>query len=95
MTELRELLTNEKLIKRFGSQFQLVNYAMALAANMLRTGRAPRAKSDVQNPVHYVLNEILNDVDRFDEEPAAVETPKEHEVEPRRFHPQSENLSHK
>ena len=77
--EFKEQLTNEKIRKKFASQFDLVNYAIRLAENMILTGRDPRVKTDSQNRSLQVLSEIVNDKDRFDEiiidelEPAAPE----------------------
>lgn len=65
--ELKEQLTNEKIRKKFASQFELVNYAIRLAENMILTGRDPRVKIDSQNRSLQVLTEILSDKDRFDE----------------------------
>lgn len=65
--EFKEQLTNEKIRKKFASQFDLVNYAIRLAENMIQTGRDPRVKTDSQNRSLQVLCEIVNDKDRFDE----------------------------
>ncbi len=65
--EFKEQLTNEKIRKKFASQFDLVNYAIRHAENMIHTGRDPRVKIDSQNRSLQVLTEILNDKDRFDE----------------------------
>lgn len=65
--DLKDSLTNEKLSKKFKSQFELVNYAIQLAANMIHSGRESRIKTDIQNRAMMVLNEILNDKDQFDE----------------------------
>lgn len=64
-------LTNEKVCKKFKSQFDLVNYAIKLAENMIRTGRDSRVKIDSQNRALQVLSEIVNDKDQFDEIPVA------------------------
>ena len=60
-------LTNQQISKKFVNQFDLVNYAIRLAENMIRTGRAPRVKVDVDNPVVQVLAEILEGKDKFEE----------------------------
>jgi hypothetical protein len=61
-------LTNEQLAKKFNkSNFELVNYAIKLAENMIRTGRDARVKSDVQNRAMLVLEEIHEGKDHFDE----------------------------
>ena len=65
--EHKEQLTNEKIRKKFISQFELVNYAIKLAENMIHTGRDPRVKIDSHNRSLQVLTEIINDKDRFDE----------------------------
>lgn len=65
--ELKEYLTNEKITKKFSSQFELVNYAIKLAENMIVTGRDARVKTNTQNKSLQVLSEILNNKDRFDE----------------------------
>lgn len=64
-------LTNEKVRKKFKSQFDLVNYAIKLAENMIRTGRDCRVKTDSQNRALQILNEIIQDKDQFDEIPVA------------------------
>jgi len=63
----KEDLTNEKISKKFVNQFDLVNYAIRLADNMIRSGRAPRVKVDVDNPVIQVLAEIEQGKDCFEE----------------------------
>ncbi len=66
--DLRSYLTNELMRKKFSSQFELVNYAIKLAANMIHTGREEaRVKIDSQNRAMQILSEILNGKDRFDE----------------------------
>lgn len=80
--DLKECLTNEKIAKKFSSQFELVNYAIKLAENMIVTGRDPRVRTNTQNRSLQVLSEILNNKDRLDE--VIVEEIEETEVE---FHP--------
>lgn len=65
--DLKDYLTNEKVRKKFTSQFDLVNYAIRLATNMIMTGRDARVKVDSQNRAMHVMSEILNDKDHFDE----------------------------
>lgn len=60
-------LTNEDVTKKFKSSFELVNYAISLAENMIRTGRDARVKSDVQNRAMLILEEIHEGKDHFDE----------------------------
>ena len=68
----KDLFTNEKLSKKFVSQFDLVNYAIRLAENMIRTGRDPRVKIESQNRSMQILAEIAQDKDLFDEIPDDV-----------------------
>lgn len=65
--ERKENLTNEKIRKRFISQFDLVNYAISLAANMIQSGRDCRIKMDSQNRAMQILGEIYHEKDQFDE----------------------------
>lgn len=60
-------LTNEKIVKKFESNFELVNYAIRLAENMIKTGRDARVKSDLQNRALLILDEIHEGKDHFDE----------------------------
>jgi len=62
----KETLTNEKLRKKFKSQFDLVGYAISLADNMIMSGRGPRGRTETQNPAMQVLAEIAADKDQFD-----------------------------
>ena len=39
--DYKDQLTNEKLLKRFNNQFELVRYAIQLAENTIRSGREP------------------------------------------------------
>ena len=54
----KESLTNEKLLNKFTNQFELVNYAIKLAENMIHTGRAPRVRTETQNSSLNVLAEL-------------------------------------
>lgn len=62
-------LTNEKVCKKFKSQFDLVNYAIRLAENMIRTGRETRVKMESKNRALQILSEIIQGKDQFDEIP--------------------------
>ena len=79
---IQENLTNEKLIKKFKSQFELVSYAIRLAENMIKTGRDSRVKTDIQNRALQILAEIAENKDRFDdipsEKPQVAAEPKEY-----------------
>lgn len=69
MTDLINNLTTEIVKKKFKNQFDLVNYAMKLAENMIKTGRAPRVKRDIGNTAMLVLQEIVEGVDQLDSLP--------------------------
>lgn len=77
-------LTNEKVSTKFKSQFELVNYAIRLAANAIKTGRDPRVRTESQNRALQALAEIVADVDYIDdipeEKPAPVHVSKLHDV---------------
>lgn len=70
-------LTNEDVVKKFVSNFELVNYAIRLAENMIKTGRDARVKSDVQNRAMLILEEIHEGKDHFDEIIASEESSSE------------------
>lgn len=57
--EQKDALTNEKLNKKFKSQFDLVEHAIRLVDNMVKSGRSPRIKLDIQNPAVIALEEIV------------------------------------
>jgi hypothetical protein len=67
----KKQITNELIRKKFTSQFDLVNYAISLAENMIRTGRDSRVKIDTQNRAMQVIAEIVTGNDQFDEVAAA------------------------
>lgn len=76
MDSLRKALTNEKLSKKFNSSFELVNYAIKLAENIVKTGRNSAVRTTVQNPAYWALLEIVENKDTFelqDEEEPKVE----------------------
>lgn len=58
-------LTNEQIGKNFNNQFDLVNYAIKLATNMIQTGREPRVKMSTENPALLILEEIAEGKDTF------------------------------
>lgn len=64
-----ERLTNEELRKNFKNQFELVNYAIKLAENMIKTGRDARVKGETQNRAMQILDEITYGKDIFEEIP--------------------------
>ena len=66
---VKDNLTNEDLGKKFKSQFELVNYAIKLAENMIKTGRGPRVKIEAQNTALQIVAEIAENADVMDEIP--------------------------
>jgi DNA-directed RNA polymerase subunit omega len=72
-------LTNEEMRSKFKSNFELVNYAIKLAENMIKTGRDARVKSEVQNRAMLILEEILEGKDQFDEIKTSSSTSSEME----------------
>ncbi len=72
--------TNEELSKKFKNNFDLVNYAISLAENMIQSGREPRVRRpDMQNRAMLILEEIKEGKDVF------VEIPEEG-VKAQEFH---------
>ena len=67
--EGKKFLTNEKISKKFNSQFELVNYAIKLAENMILSGREGRVRTDSQNHALQVIAEIIYNKDQFEELP--------------------------
>ncbi len=63
--EIIDNLTNEKISKKFTNQFDLVNYAIKLADDMIRTGRSPRVKMQTENPALLILEEIAEGKDQL------------------------------
>jgi len=66
--ELKDYLTNELISKRFDNQFDLVNYAIRVAEDMIHAGRGPRVKTETENPALQVLEEIVSGKDTFEDE---------------------------
>lgn len=76
--ESRVKLTTEQIKIKFKSQFDLVNYAIRLAENMIKTGRDTRVRSGEQNRAMQILAEIAQGVDQFDDIPEPT-LPKSYE----------------
>lgn len=70
--ETKETITNEKIRKKFKNQFDLVNYAIKLAENMIKSGRDARVKVESQNRASQLLAEISVGSDQFDVIPEVV-----------------------
>ena len=65
--EQNQHLTNESISKKFTNQFDLVNYAIKIAVNMIKTGREPRVKIDSENKAMQVLAEISSEMNMPEE----------------------------
>lgn len=71
---LRDSLTTEYLKKDFNSSFELVNYAISLAKDMIISDRGCRVNTPIQNRAYQILLEIaekkdfLDNFDKDDEE---------------------------
>lgn len=70
--EYKDQLTNEKLLKRFNNQFELVRYAIQLAENTIRSGRELDIWADSQNVSFLILSEIAANKEEFAEIPTPV-----------------------
>lgn len=73
--DFRDQLTNEKLLKRFNNQFELVRYAIQLAENTIRSGREPDIWTDSQNVSFQILAEIAANKEEFAELPEGYDEP--------------------
>ena len=78
--ELKDHLTNEEIRGKFNNQFDLVNYAIKLVADMIQTGRAPRTATHTENPALQVLEEIVTGQDKFEELPKEKGKTEYHDV---------------
>lgn len=58
-------LTNEQLRNMFTNQFELVNYAIKLAENFIRSGREPFVLHEPQNLTTQILEIIETGKDKF------------------------------
>lgn len=65
--DIQESLTNEGVVKKFKSQFDLVNYAISLASQMINSGRAARVDIDNLNPAVVIIEEIAMGRDKLDD----------------------------
>jgi hypothetical protein len=61
----RQKLTNEIVTKKFQNQFDLVNYAISIAAEIIHSGRATNADSWTENPALQALDEIATGHDKL------------------------------
>lgn len=67
LKEFKENLTNEVFSKRFKSQFEMVNYMIRLAGNMIDSGREPRVKIDSKNIAIQIAAEVALEKDQLDD----------------------------
>lgn len=88
-------LTNEEFRGKFKSSFDLVNYAIKLAENMIKSGRDTRVKSDVQNRAMLILEEIREGKDQFDEIKETSHSEMESKVVISHKHPHEERSERK
>ncbi len=82
--ESKEKLTNEKLRLRVKSQFELVNHAIKLAENMIRSGRDARVKMECQNRALQIIAEIDEGRDQFEVIAQPRTEPKDSDVQQHR-----------
>ena len=78
-------LTIETIAKKFNSQFDMVNHAIHVVANMIESGRASRVKTASKNPAAQVIAEMFVGKDFLEEiKPAEInqvnDQPPEHKV---------------
>jgi hypothetical protein len=84
--ERKEYLTNELISKKFLNQFDLVNYAILLTTQLIKTGRTPRVHADSDNPAVVIIEELeagkdhLEDLIESPKKPVAIEVPVEEPV---------------
>jgi hypothetical protein len=77
MKQMKSYLTSEELSKKFINPFDLVNYAIRLADNTLKSGRPPRVNVDTDNLAVQILEEIEAGKDKFEDIPVHEETSTE------------------
>jgi hypothetical protein len=64
---VKRTLTNQHLSTKFTNSFELVNYAIRLAKNMIQSERPCRIPTPVQNRAFQILLEIAEGKDLFDD----------------------------
>lgn len=65
----RESLTNEAVSKKFINQFDMVNYAIDLTVELIKSGRTPRVHADSDNPAVIVIEEMQQGKDHLEKLP--------------------------
>jgi hypothetical protein len=80
---LKDQLTNQNLSDKYPNSFELVNYAIALAKNMIEVERECVVPVDgIINSSYQILEEICQGEDRMHEpKPKAEYTPEESTTE--------------
>lgn len=63
--KLIELLTTEELKTKFNSDFELVNYAIRLAENIIKSGKELNLDPEVLNLAYQILQMILQGKDEL------------------------------
>ena len=61
----RDSLTTEHLKKQFGSSFELVNYAIHQAKDMIKSDRPCRVSTPIHNRAYQILLEIGDHKDHY------------------------------
>jgi hypothetical protein len=61
----RDTLTNEHLKKQFISSFELVNYAISQAKDMIKSDRPCRVSTPINNKAFQILLEIGDNKDHY------------------------------
>jgi hypothetical protein len=61
----RDTLTNEHLKKQFTSSFELVNYAISQAKDMIKSDRPCRVSTPINNRAFQILLEIGDNKDHY------------------------------
>lgn len=62
---LKDCLTNEYIKKDFKSSFDLINYAIKLAKDMIKSDRPCRVSTPIHNRAYQILLEIAEKKDFF------------------------------
>lgn len=62
-----DALTIEQLDAKFASKFDLLVHAMDLVKNKVKSGAGARVETTVMNPAYWVLQEIAEGKDKFED----------------------------
>jgi hypothetical protein len=76
-----ESLTNEELLKKFNSLFELVNHAIKLAELKILKGQEAHMKEETENLAFEVLEEIEEGRDHLEEIELEAAMSKEEELD--------------